>query len=285
MTPASSRHRPARSTPTAPSALPGTIGLTAPGSGFGNATHIYLSYSTGGAKTFSKPKVISGRRSLNFMNDRYQSAIVADARGLHATCYERVQNPSGGPDLLREDQREPNAGHVDLPAGELRRDAAEHRALPDLPDQPEPRPDHRGLLHGDYSQVASNGTLRFATWATTETWSPPPREPPKTRQMSSRAASSRSMRAAAEGAAERLRGLRRRRILGADGREPKCGGRGDMAASRRARGFPHNVGELVEGQVVRAVELEDVAAQAGIGVLGRCRPGQQRHPASQVDEH
>ena len=49
----------------------------------------------------STPQVIGGPVNSTFMNDRYQPAIVTDASGRHAICYEWVQIPSGGPGLLR----------------------------------------------------------------------------------------------------------------------------------------------------------------------------------------
>ncbi|HEX9541160.1 MAG TPA: hypothetical protein VGA04_23590 [Streptosporangiaceae bacterium] len=135
-----------------------------PGGGFGNATRIYLSYSTDGARTFSTPQVISGPVNTTFMNDRYQPAIVTDTSGLHATWYERVQNPSGGPDLLREDKENltlatPTAAPVS--SGEASLSTV---PFPIYQTNPNQDPIIAACYMGDYNQVASNGTRRFATW-------------------------------------------------------------------------------------------------------------------------
>jgi hypothetical protein len=134
------------------------------GGGFGNATRIYLSYSTDGAKTFSTPQVISGPRNPNFMNDRYQPAIVTDASGLHATWYERVQNPADGPNLLREDRENltlatPTSAPVS--SGETPLSTV---PFPIYQTNPNQDPVIAACYMGDYNQVASNGTRRFATW-------------------------------------------------------------------------------------------------------------------------
>ncbi len=140
-----------------------------PGGGFGNATRIYLSYSTDGAQTFSPPQVISGPASTEFMNDRYQPAIVADASGLHAIWYERVQNPSGGPDLLRTDKENltlATAASAPVSSGET---ALSTVPFPIYQTNPNQDPIIAACYMGDYNQVASNGTRRFATWGDNRT--------------------------------------------------------------------------------------------------------------------
>jgi hypothetical protein len=135
-----------------------------PGGGFGNATRIYLSYSTDGAKTFSPPQVISGPLNTTFMNDRYQPAIVTDASGLHATWYERVQNPSGGPDLLRTDKENltlATATSAPVSSGETPLSTV---PFPIYQTNPNQDPIIAACYMGDYNQIASNGTRRFATW-------------------------------------------------------------------------------------------------------------------------
>jgi hypothetical protein len=135
-----------------------------PGGGFGNATRVYLSYSTDGAKTFSAPQVISGPASTQFMNDRYQPAIVTDASGLHAIWYERVQNPSGGPDLLRTDKENltlATATSAPVSSGETPLSTV---PFPIYQTNPNQDPIIAACYMGDYNQVASNGTRRFATW-------------------------------------------------------------------------------------------------------------------------
>lgn len=134
------------------------------GGGFENATRIFLSYSTDGAKTFSPPQVISGPVSTAFMSDRYQPAIVADASGLHAMWYERVQNPSGGPDLLRTDKEDltlatPTAAPVS--SGEA---ALSTVSFPIYQTNPNQDPVIAACYMGDYNQIASNGARRFVSW-------------------------------------------------------------------------------------------------------------------------
>jgi hypothetical protein len=136
-----------------------------PGGGFTNATRIFLSYSTDGGQTFSTPQVISGPASTQFMNDRYQPAIVADASGLHATWYERVQNPSGGPDLLREDKETLSlATATSAPTVISGESALSTTPFPIYQTNPNQDPIIAACYMGDYNQVASNGTQRFATW-------------------------------------------------------------------------------------------------------------------------
>jgi hypothetical protein len=134
------------------------------GGGFDNATRIFLSYSTDGAKTFSPPQVISGPISTAFMHDRYQPAIVTDPSGLHAMWYERVQNPSGGPDLLRTDKEDltlatPTAAPVS--SGEA---ALSRVPFPIYQTNPNQDPVIADCYMGDYNQIASNGSRRFVSW-------------------------------------------------------------------------------------------------------------------------
>jgi hypothetical protein len=138
-----------------------------PGGGFSNATRIYLSYLLRGdeeARHWSTPQVISGPRSASFMNDRYQPAVVADEDGVHAMWYERVQDPNGGPDLLRTDK-------VDLSiATEAGAPVAgpevvlSTRAFPIYQTNPNQDPIIADCYMGDYNQIASNGRKRFVTW-------------------------------------------------------------------------------------------------------------------------
>jgi hypothetical protein len=135
-----------------------------PGGGFANAPRIFLSYSTNGAKTFSTPQVISGPRSTSFMNDRYQPAIVTDASGLHATWYERVQNPSGGPNLLREDRENLTLATPTSAPKSFGEKPLSTVPFPIYQTNPNQDPIIAACYMGDYNQVASNGTRRFATW-------------------------------------------------------------------------------------------------------------------------
>lgn len=135
-----------------------------PGGGFTNATRIYLSYSTDGARTFSPPQVISGPVRAGFMNDRYQPAIVTDTSGLHAMWYERVRNPSGGPDLLRTDKEDLTlATPTSAPAssGETPLSTV---PFPIYKTNPNQDPIIAACYMGDYNQIASNGTRRFVSW-------------------------------------------------------------------------------------------------------------------------
>jgi hypothetical protein len=135
-----------------------------PGGGFTNATRIYLSYSTDGARTFSAPKVISGPVHGGFMNDRYQPAIVTDASGLHAMWYERVRDAAGGPDLLRTDKEDltlatPTSAPVS--SGETPLSAV---PFPIYLTNPNQDPIIAACYMGDYNEIASNGSIRFVTW-------------------------------------------------------------------------------------------------------------------------
>jgi len=135
-----------------------------PGGGFANATRTFLSYSMDGAKTFSPPQVISGPLSTEFMNDRYQPAVVTDSSGLHAMWYERVQNPSGGPDLLRTDKEDltlatPTAAPVG--SGETPLSTV---PFPINQTNPNQDPVIAACYMGDYNQIASNGSRRFVSW-------------------------------------------------------------------------------------------------------------------------
>jgi len=130
-----------------------------PGGRNGNATRIYLSYSRDGNVTWSTPQVISGPTSPNFMNDRFQPWLVADEDGLHAMWYERVQNPAGGPDLVRTDRADlslatKHQGPTAINGGES-----------PLSSTPFPVIDTGGGCYmGDYNQIASNGHKRFVSW-------------------------------------------------------------------------------------------------------------------------
>jgi hypothetical protein len=135
-----------------------------PGGGNANATRIFLSYSLDGNHTWSTPQVISGPLDTSFMNDRYQPGIVVDSQGLHASWYERVQNPAGGPDLLRRDgenltlatKRKAPAAGLENPLSTVN--------FPIYQTSPNQDPIIAPCYMGDYDEVASNGTARFATW-------------------------------------------------------------------------------------------------------------------------
>jgi hypothetical protein len=130
-----------------------------PGGGNSNATRIYLSYSTNGNRSWSRPRVISGQLSPNFMNDRFQPWIAADEAGLHLMWYERVQAPNGGPDWLRTDKLDMTLAtdeSAPMPVG---------RGETVLSSVPFPVIDTGpGCYMGDYNQIASNGERRFVTW-------------------------------------------------------------------------------------------------------------------------
>jgi hypothetical protein len=130
-----------------------------PGGGPSNATRIYLSYSTDGNKSWSRPRVISAAPAASFMNDRFQPWVVADEAGVHVNWYERVKAPSGGPDWLRTDK-------IDL---SLATDGEAPRAINEgekvLSSVPFPVIDTGGGCYmGDYNQIATNGEARFVAW-------------------------------------------------------------------------------------------------------------------------
>jgi hypothetical protein len=136
-----------------------------PGGGFSNATRIYLSYSTDGAQSWSTPQVISGSVATDFMNDRYQPSIVADADGLHAMWYERVKDPDGGPDLLRTDVEDLSLATSGSPPAvtspEVPLSAV---AFPVYQTNPNQDPIIADCYMGDYNEITSNGTNRFVSW-------------------------------------------------------------------------------------------------------------------------
>ncbi len=135
-----------------------------PGGDDSNATRIFLSYSRDGNQTWSAPQVISGPRATTFMNDRYQPGISVDSRGLHASWYERVQNPAGGPDLLRRDGE-----NLTLATSTSAPEAGNEIVLstvdfPIYQTNPNQDPIIAACYMGDYDEVVSNGTTSFATW-------------------------------------------------------------------------------------------------------------------------
>ncbi len=135
-----------------------------PGGSFSNATRIYLSYSTDGAMTWSTPQVISGPLSATYMADRYQPWVVADTKGLHAMWYERVQDPKGGPDLLRTDKEDltlATATSAPVPLGEVPLSAV---PFPIYVTNPNQDPVIATCYMGDYNQIASNGNKYFVSW-------------------------------------------------------------------------------------------------------------------------
>ena len=122
----------------------------------------------------STPQVIGGPVNSTFMNERYQPAIVTDASGRHAIWYEWVQIPSGGPGLLRtgkENLSLATATSAPVRSGET---PLSTTPFPIYQTNPNQDPIIAACYLGDYSQIASDGTRRFATGATTATWSPPP---------------------------------------------------------------------------------------------------------------
>jgi hypothetical protein len=136
-----------------------------PGGGFSNATRIYLSYSRDEARTWSLPQVISGPVATDFMNDRYQPWVVADASGLHAMWYERVKDPAGGPDLIRTDKEDLSLATAGSPptvtSGET---ALSTVGFPIYQTNPNQDPIIADCYMGDYNQITSNGTTRFVSW-------------------------------------------------------------------------------------------------------------------------
>jgi hypothetical protein len=147
-----------------------------PGGSNQNATRIYLSYSRDRNASWSVPQVISGPRSAMFMNDRFQPWITADEEGLHAMWYERVQSPSGGPDMLRADKAD-----LTLASGHQRPRLINggETALSSVPFPVVYT--GGGCYMGDYNQIASNGHQRFVTWGdnrnTVETEAGPMNQP------------------------------------------------------------------------------------------------------------
>jgi hypothetical protein len=135
-----------------------------PGGGFTNATRIYLSYSTDGGVTWSTPQVISGPIATNFMNDRFQPAIVADANGLHAMWYERVANPSGGPDVIRTDKEDLSLATAHAAPKSTGESPLSTVPFPIYQTNPNQDPIIAACYMGDYNQIASNGLERFVSW-------------------------------------------------------------------------------------------------------------------------
>src|SRR5215472_12575547 len=122
----------------------------------------------------STPQVIVGPVNSTFMNERYQPAIVTDVSGRHAIWYEWVQIPSGGPGLLRTGKE--NLSLATAISALVRSGETPLRTTPFPVYQTNPNQDPiiAACYMGDYSHIASDGTRRFATGATTATSSPPP---------------------------------------------------------------------------------------------------------------
>src|SRR2546425_792668 len=134
-----------------------------PGGRNSNATRIFLSFSRDGNLTWSNPQVISGAIASNFMNDRYQPGIVVDSQGLHASWYERVRN-SGGVGLLRRDGEDltlATSTKSPMPGNEIPLSTVN---FPIYQTNPNQDPIIAACYMGDYSEIGSNGTTRFATW-------------------------------------------------------------------------------------------------------------------------
>jgi hypothetical protein len=129
-----------------------------------NATRIYLSYSTDANRTWSTPHVISGPRHQNHMDDRFLAAASAGASTLNAVWSERVTNPAGGPDLIREDSAaftlaEPGSPSSPIDGGEK---ALSTTAFPVLPTV-----QSGCFAAGNYQTVSSQGRNVFAAWTDT----------------------------------------------------------------------------------------------------------------------
>jgi hypothetical protein len=129
-----------------------------------NATRIYLSYSTDANRTWSTPRVISGPRDPRHMDDRFLAAASAGASTLNAVWSERVTNPAGGPDLIREDSAAytlagPGSPPRPIDGGEQPLSTA---AFPVLPTT-----QSGCFAAGNYQTVSSNGARVFAAWTDT----------------------------------------------------------------------------------------------------------------------
>jgi hypothetical protein len=84
--------------------------------------------------------------------------------GRHAMWYKRVQNPSGGEDLLRTDKEDltlatPTAAPVS--SGEV---ALSTVPFPIYQTNPNQDPVIAACYMGDYNQIASNGSRHFVSW-------------------------------------------------------------------------------------------------------------------------
>jgi hypothetical protein len=135
-----------------------------PGGDFSNATRIFLSYSLDGNQTWSTPQVISGPLAATFMNDRYQPGISVDSQGLHASWYERVQNPAGGSDLLRRDSENLTLATSNSPPVSGGENVLSTVNFPIYQTNPNQDPIIAACYMGDYDEVASNGATSFAAW-------------------------------------------------------------------------------------------------------------------------
>lgn len=127
-----------------------------------NATRVYLSVSRDGNQTWSTPQAISPTPSAATMNDRFQPWITADSSGLHAMWYERV---AGSPvDQIRTDKEDVTFATSQAPPSSLGETALSTVTFPVIQTNPNQDNLLAPCYMGDYNEIVSNGTTRFATW-------------------------------------------------------------------------------------------------------------------------
>jgi hypothetical protein len=123
-----------------------------------NSTRIYLSFSRDGAKTWSKPHVISGPVSSRVVTDRFQPWITVGGGALHAMWYERVGN------LIQTDGENLSVATASAgpqPGPEVRVSTVRFPVIQTNPNQD---PVISNCYMGDYNNIASGNGTQYISW-------------------------------------------------------------------------------------------------------------------------
>lgn len=123
-----------------------------------NATRIYLSFSRDGARTWSKPKVISGPVSSRVVTDRFQPWITVGGDALHAMWYQRVGN---GIQTDTENLSLATASAGPRPGREVRVSTVRFPVIKTNPNQD---PVISNCYMGDYNNIISAGGTQYISW-------------------------------------------------------------------------------------------------------------------------
>jgi hypothetical protein len=123
-----------------------------------NSTRIYLSFSRNGAKTWSKPVVISGPVSPTVVTDRFQPWITVGGGALHAMWYQRVGN------LIQTDAETlslATPAAAPKPGPEVRVSTVR---FPIIQTNPNQDPIISNCYMGDYNNVAFGNGTAYISW-------------------------------------------------------------------------------------------------------------------------
>jgi hypothetical protein len=123
-----------------------------------NATRIYLSFSRDGARTWSKPRVISGPVSSRVVTDRFQPWITVGGGALHAMWYQRVGN---GIQTDTENMSLATTSAAPRPGREVRVSTVRFPVIQTNPNQD---PVISNCYMGDYNNIISAGGTQYISW-------------------------------------------------------------------------------------------------------------------------